>query len=159
MLQQHQQNPSMYKRFIRNTLLAATVTIISFGSLHPNLPHRQYRYAEVLSEFKEIASNSWRKWDRLRLGSCHCIQLYFVETYSGHCPKPKQLIIASPLVNNIQDVARFEVVTRYDSCGDFALGITELLNDIFGYETRVVNFIGWGSRHTQGKGKWHLVRR
>ncbi len=84
----------------------------------------------------------------------------FTTTYMNPCPKPRQLLIVlPPLINNKDFVAKLAATSRTGACIDFALGVTKLIEDLFGYKTRITMFIG--QDHTipevEINRTWHVI--
>ena len=83
----------------------------------------------------------------------------FIGTYRKPCPKPRQLLARlPPLIDNRDFVAKLVAISRTGACLDFALGAAKLVEDVFGYETRVINFIGWDHAIPEVKvDKWYVI--
>jgi len=105
------------------------------------------KYEQVLSDFRSYEEENCSSTKVNLTCIWNLVKRYSKEfscTYAKPCPKPKQLLVRiPPLVDNIDFVAKLAVVSRSGACLDFALSITKLIRDLNGYETRVVEFVGW----------------
>lgn len=84
----------------------------------------------------------------------------FTPTYMKPFPKPRQLIISiSSSLSNRDFVARLASVARTGACFDYALGITKLIEDLYGFRTRVVIFIGQDHAipEVEINGSWYII--
>jgi hypothetical protein len=72
----------------------------------------------------------------------------FIFTYGKPIPKPRQFLIEIKGMDPLCDfsrifTSRLAAVAGTGACEDFALGLTALLRDAFGCETRIVIFETW----------------
>ena len=146
-------------RLLKRALIVVVVMSIIFTLLLPSVT--DYRYKQMLKELKKMTelTDSGSPINRLwafvkRYTDSFCI------TYKKPCPKPQQfLIIIPPLMNNRDFVAKLAATTQTGACFDFALGVTKLISDLYGYETRVVRFIGVDHVIPEVKvnGVWYVI--
>jgi len=144
---------------LKRALIVVIVMSIIFTLLLP--PVTDYRYKQMLKEFRKMTelADSGSPINSLwafvkRYTDSFCV------TYKKPCPKPQQfLIIIPPLMNNRDFVAKLAATTQTGACFDFALGVTKLISDLYGYETRVVRFIGVDHVIPEVKvnGVWYVI--
>ncbi len=120
------------------------------------------KYAETLSDLKRyiVQCNTTNS-------SISCLWNFvlhykgeFIGTYRKPCPKPKQLLIRlPPLIDNKDFVAKLAAVSRTGACFDFAIGVTKVIRDIYGYKTRVVVMVGWDHviPEVEVNGTWYVI--
>ncbi len=121
-----------------------------------------YRYMQVVEEFKryvkgcDVSNSSLERLWKLVLQ----YEREFVATYRMPCPKPRQLLVRQPpLIDNRDFVAKLAAVSRTGACIDFALGITKIIEDVYGYKTRVVSMVGVDHviPEVEINGTWYVI--
>jgi len=90
-------------------------------------------------------------------------RIYYDEfefTYRKIIFKPRQVIIALPnLIFNLELASKIAVISKTGACFDFAVGVTKLMEDVYGYEARVISFVGYDHAVPEVKinGTWYVI--
>jgi len=148
-------------RKVTKAIRALAILIIIFSLLL--YPIVSFKYLQVITELRK---SSVIKCDGLR-PSIECLWYFvkyydslFILTYRRPCPKPRQLLITMfSLISNRDFIAELAVASRTGACLDFALGVTRLIEDLYGCKVRVVKFIGWDHvvPEVEVNGIWYVI--
>jgi len=127
---------------IRAIKASVMVIVILSLLLYPIV---NFRYQQMVCELKRTFIDKCEA----SVDPVYCMWMFvkdyngsFEPTYRKPCPKPRQLLIIIASMNNRIFIAKLAAVTQTGACLDFALGITKLVKDIYGYETRIVSMLG-----------------
>ena len=147
-------------RMVVNWVIILTIITIAMDCLLL-YKYTEDKYAQTLIHFKNVAI----MYDNETSG-ISCIwnfvihyKLEFISTYRLPCPKPRQLLIRVDSIYNRDFVAKLCAICKTGACLDFALGVTKLIEDLYGYETRVVKLKGQDHAIPEVRinGTWYVI--